>query len=90
MKIKTKYLIFLLSITINLGSCATNKIQTAGISVEEQQKNLAKEKKIREKRARKNKRKAEKLYWKRQSKERRKSVQQNLKRQKKRMRKRRR
>lgn len=83
MKIKTLIpLILLLLLVVPLTNCGTPKLGETAASVEEAEKILAKQAKVKNKAAKKEKKKAYKRYWKMQSKEAKKSIKRNHRRQK--------
>lgn len=84
MKIKTLIrFILLLFLTFSATNCGTPKIGETASSVEDAEKILAKQAKVKNKAAKKEQKKAYKRYWKMQSKEAKKSIKRNQRRQKK-------
>ncbi len=82
MKFKTIYsILLLLCLSMNTG-CGSTKPSKTPATVEEAEKQIAKQQKKSSREAKKVQKEAEKHYWSLQSKEAKKSVKQNLKRQK--------
>lgn len=84
MKIKTLFAgLLLLFLFFQITGCRTPKVGETAATVEEAEKILAKQAKVKSKAAKKEQKKAYKHFWKLQSKEAKKSIKRNKRRQKK-------
>ncbi len=88
MKFRTIFLLFLLFAGTQVVSCGSKNPESTAITVEDAEKQLAKQEKKRVKAANREKKRAHKHYWSLQTKDARKSIKKNYRRQKKAARKR--